>query len=403
MSRRRGWIAALGLVAALLAAAPAWAAPPAPAQAFSAAAATLGEVELAQLQKARPGATVLTSPLSIEAALAMTAAGARGETAREMRAALGLTDAGLSLPDAAKAFAALRVSLAAAPGVILDLANGVWVDQRVTLDPAFAKIEAGPFAARIASADFANPATAASINAFVSQATRGKITEIVGALTPADRLVLVNALYFKGVWQTPFDPTQTRPAPFNLAGGRTIQAPTMHREGAFAYYETDAFQSVALPYGDGRFELVLLLMKDSAATPPAKWPLALPDNRYDTRAGSVALPKLDLSWGGDLTASLNRAGLSAAMSPKADFSGVGRSSGGPLFIQQVLHKTRLLVDEQGTVGAAATAVMMPAGACMGCTEPQPFVFKADRPFWLLLRDTETGAPVFLGYVAAPTS
>jgi serine protease inhibitor len=390
----------VGFVSALFVAAPGQAAAPSAIK-FSAAAQSLGEAELAQLMRSQPHSTVLTSPLSIESALAMLGQGARGAALANLQSGLRLATQGLTMPGAASGYAALRQQLTSSPAVTLGLATGVWVDRRETLNPGFARAEAGPFAARIASADFAQPSTAASINAFVSQATSGKIPNIVDRLPQSGGMVLVDALYFKGAWDEAFDRGRTEDEPFTTAAGRTIQTPTMHRDGQFSYEETGGFQSVALPYKDPRFELVLLLMKTPGAMPPPGWTAVLAPDHYEQREGLVALPRLNIAWSGDLAASLRSAGLKTALGPAADYGGV---ASGPLAVDQIIHKTLLVVDETGTVGAAATAVVMAATACAppGCGGPEPFVFKADRPFWLLLREKTTGAPIFLGYVAAPT-
>jgi serine protease inhibitor len=403
MRRLKAQVAALAvLLPILFAAAPGCGVGPPPKSAtqFSAAATSLGEAELARLMLLQPNSTVLTSPLSIEAALAMVGQGARGSTLTNMQSGLGLTAQGLTLPDAAAGYAALRKQLTSSPDVTLALANGVWVDEPLTLNSSFSQAESGPFAAQIVRADLAAPATLASINGFVSTATKGEIPEVVSRLTPDAKVVLVNALYFKGAWAVRFETTATQNDPFTTAGGQTIQAPTMHREGQFGYYETDAFQSVTLPYKDPRFELVLVLMKTPGAAPAAGWTAALASQNYQQRAGSVALPRLDISWDGDLVASLRSVGLDVALGPAADYGGMAT---GPLAVGQVAHRARLVVDEEGTVGSAATVAEVADTACAppGCG-PAPFEFKADRPFWLLLREKTTGAPVFIGYVAAPS-
>jgi len=383
---------------AVLAACRGRAAAPTPAAGqFSAAAASLGEAELTQLRADQPRATVLISPLSFEAALAMLSQGARGDTAANLRSGLRFEANGLTLPAAADAFANLHANLTASPDVVLNLADGAWVDRRVALKPAFAAAQSGPFAAKIADADFANPATLGEINGFVSDATKGKIPTILSQLKPADRLVLINALYFKGAWATPFETTATAAMPFTTAVGQVILVQTMQRAGKYSYFETPALQSVALRYKDPRFELVLLLMKDPKAAPPAGWITALAPANYHERQGYVAFPKLDLTWDGDLMSSLSAVGLATALGPHADYGGVAAAS---LSVGQVIHKTRLVVDEAGAEGAAATAVVMETTALR--TPPQAtFTFKADRPFWLLLRERTTGAPIFVGYVASP--
>ena len=370
--------------------------PPGSAQ-FAAAADTLGEALLDRLKAGRPGATVLVSPLSVEASLAMVGQGARGETAADMTSGLGFQAEGLTLPGAAEAFAALRKDLTNSPDITFALADGVWVDRRIALKPDFARAEAGPFAARIVSADFADPATVRQINGFVSEATKGKIPSIIDELSPASRAVLVNALYFKGAWDQTFDPAATTRETFTTGDGRTLKTPTMHRRGEFLYRESEAFQAVALPYKDPRFELVLVLMKKPDAAPAKGWTKALAGPDFHWTQGSVALPKLDLTWGDDLMAPLRASGLQAALGPRPDFSGM---ADGDFAIGAISHKTRLVVDEEGSEGAAATGVTMVATAMRPPTES--FTFIADRPFWLLLREKTTGAPIFLGYVAAPS-
>jgi serpin B len=397
MVHRMGRLVATAALSILAACGGHAAAPTPTAGQFSAAAAKLGEAELGQLRANRPGATVLISPLSFEAALAMLSQGAQGDTAANLRTGLRFEAQGLSLQGAADGFASLRQALSSSPSVTLNLADGVWVDKRVALKAAFADAQSGPFAARIASADFADPATLGQINSFVSGATNGKIPTILATLAPDSRLVLVNALYFKGVWATPFQPSATVAMPFTNADGQVIQAQTMQQAGSFNYLETSAFQSVTLPYKDPRFELVLLLMKDPKADPAAGWTSALAPASYREREGMVALPKLDLTWGGDLVTSLSAIGLATALGPHADYGGV---ADGPLSVGGVIHKTRLVVDEEGSEGAAATAVVMETTA-----RPEPatdrFSFIANRPFWLLLRERTTGAPLFIGYVATP--
>jgi len=364
---------------------------------FSSAAATLGEAELRQLMQTQPQTTTLISPLSFEAALAMVAQGARGGTAANLRSGLGFEAQGLTLPAAADGFADLRQSLTASSSVTLNLAEGLWADKRIALKPAFAASQSGPFAAKITTADFADPATLSQINDFVSTATHGHIPTILNRLSPASRLVLINALYFKGAWQDAFEPGSTVDAPFTTAGGQTIQTPTMHRRGSFEYLETAQFQSVALPYKDAKFELVLLLMKDPKAVPAAAWATTQASANYHQSEGFVALPRLDLTWTGDLIDSLSAIGLANALGPHADYGDISDS---PLSVGEVIHKTRLVVDEAGSEGAAATGVVMETTARM--LPPPGFTFTADRPFWLLLRETTTGAPLFMGYVAAPS-
>ena len=265
----------------------------------SSAALSLGEAELAKLQEANPRETVITSPLSIAAALTMLGQGARADTSVNMASGLRLKDQGLTLTDAASGYQAVHRDLTSSTGVTLSLANGIWVDQRLKLNSAFAQTQQDRFSARIVSADFQDRATVGEINRFVSGATKGQIPGILDDLS-GPGVVLVNALYFNGAWLNPFEESETRSETFTTAHGRKIQTPTMHITGWFGYRETSEFQSVELPYLDPRFQLVLVLLKNKDASPAVGWTTSMIPNE-DARKGSIALPKLDLTWGSDLT------------------------------------------------------------------------------------------------------
>ena len=368
------------------------------ARQFSSAALSMGEAELARLQSAQPRTTIMTSPLSIEAALAMLAQGARGATAADMTSGLGFKRQGLTLQDAAVGYDPLRRNLMSSKEVTLSLANGVWVDQRLKLNRAFVQSQQSRFSARITSANFHGGSTVGDINRFVSGATQGQIPTIVESL-PHSGVVLVSALYFKGQWADPFDVGGTHNEACTTASGHKIQTPTMHIDSSFSYRETRTFQSVALPYKDPRFELVLVLTKTPGTVLAKGWASSLKSAGYSTREGFVALPRLDLVWSSDLTPSLRAVGLDVALGPHPDYGAMADVPFGP---PQVIHKIRLVVDETGTVGAAATAAEDPTTSTPDeRTGPPPFRFIANRPFWLLLREKTTGSPIFLGYVAQP--
>jgi serpin B len=363
------------------------------AQAFGAAATAFGRTLLDKLQAGDPTKSVVVSPLSVMTALTMLAQGAKGATAAELTTALGFAANKLTLDGAAAAYANLHARLASSPNATVALANGIWVDQHVGLKPGFADPEKTAFAAQIASLDLSSLDAADAINHFVDQATRGKIPSVVGKLAGA-ALVLVSALYFKGAWRDKFDPAVTQTQPFTQGDGAVVQAPLMSRGGKFSYAETPDLQAVVLPYADPRFELVVVLAKPGANA--AAWADGL--SGFASRSGQVFLPRLALAWGFDIKDTLAAIGLADAMGPTADYSGVASA---PLAVGQVLHKTVLNVDEQGAEAAASTTVIMETTAMPMRGGPPPFVFRADRPFHLLLRDAASGAPLMMAYVASP--
>jgi len=363
---------------------------------LGAAASAFGLVMLRQLMEGAPGSTLVTSPLSLAADLLMLAQGARGATAATLAQALQLPP-GLSLADAAQAFANLAARLVSSAAATVAIADGLWADNAAGLEPAFQKTLQDVFAARAKVTDLSAPAALADINGFVNQTTRGKIPTILSTMPAGALLVLVNALYFKGGWQAPFDAAQTAAAPFTGADGTAQAAQLMHQGGEYAYRETDQLQALALPYADSRFELRLVLAKPGAA--PGAWMDGF--SGYDgERPGQVFLPRLDLTWGADLTALLGQIGLAPALAPSADYSGAMSAPFGGL---AVVQKCLLKVDEQGAEAAAATAITIAGAAAPSPSPPPPFVFRADRPFHLMLVETATGAPLILAYVAAPTS
>jgi serine protease inhibitor len=405
LSRRE--TAALGLGLALLAAGRAQGAqplapPPTPPGAtaqsrqLGAAAAAFGLGMLRQLMTDAPRATLVTSPLSLAADMLMLGQGARGATAALLTQGLKLPQ-GLSLADAAKGFANLAARLVSSDAATVAIADGLWADTHAGLVPAYRKTLQSLFAARASVGDLASPAALADINRFVSDTTHGKIPTILGRMPVAAMIVLVNALYFKGGWKTPFDAGQTQAAPFTHADGATAPTPLMHQRGHYAYRETDRLQALALPYADSRFELRLVLAKPGA--PPDAWMGGF--SGYDgAREGEVFLPRLDLTWGGDLTGVLGQIGLGPALASSANYSGALTA---PLAGLAVVQKCLLKVDEQGAEAAAASAVIMVGAAMVRTPPPPPFVFRADRPFHLMLVETATGAPLILAYVAAPAT
>jgi serine protease inhibitor len=346
------------------------------------------------------------SPYSVSSALAMTRAGARGETARQMDLALGFDPGSANLHDL---FHQLNESLesARAQGKIeLSVANSLWPQkQNPFLADYLALVKAG-YDATITPLDYVRePAAArATINEWVARKTRRKITGIIapGAVGAATRLVLVNAIYFKGAWARPFREKMTRPSDFHAASGMIVRAPFMRQAADFLYGEDDRLQTLVLPYVGNRLEMVVLLPRapdglgalesNLTADKLSGWTSGLGRQRV-----TVTLPKFKMTASFPLAKPLKSMGLTDAFSSqRADFSGM---DGHPhwLFVDSVAHKAFIEVNESGTEAAAATAViMLETGA-----PKQPRVFNADHPFLFLIRETATGSILFLGRVTEP--
>jgi serpin B len=342
---------------------------------------------------------VVLSPFSITTALQMVLQGARGDTAAQMRAVLHL-DNNASGAAGAKQLAA---SLAAiAKPTELSIANTIWLQQGLTLQPDFATTMSDDYAAGFQRADFVHAAGAATdqINKTIGVQTHGKIPTLfpAGSIDASTRLVLANAVYLKAQWSTPFRAGATAPAPFALADGSSISVPTMHTTGGFGYQQGAGYQAVTLPYSDGRLAMTIVLPSGSLQTLERSLTastLAAMVKPGSVTAMSLSLPKFSFSSSFGLAGVLQQLGMTSAFGA-ADFSGITTDT--PLAISSVVHKAVIDVDEQGTEAAAATGIAMTAGAMMATTQ-----VNIDRPFLFAITDTTTGAPLFLGTVSNPTS
>ncbi len=346
------------------------------------------------------------SPYSISACLAMTCAGARGDTAAQMAQTLHFSTDQAQL---ASAFGQLQGQLNAVeqdPGIQLNVANGLWAQQSHPFLPAFLDIAKTAYQANLNQVDFRTQAEPArqEINDWVGRKTEGKITNLLqpGTVDPATRLILVNAIHFKGQWARPFNKTNTTTAPFSAAPGRQVQAALMNLTADFNYAEAPGLQLLELPYAGGGLSMVVLLPTQIDGLKSLEGTLnqrTLDGWLAQARRQKVKvfLPKFKLTAQFSLARTLAEMGMSDAFSPTADFSGMDGAR--DLFISAVLHKAFVEVNEEGTEAAAATGTVMR----MLAVRPQPtLVFRADHPFVFLIRDTRSGSILFLGRVLDPS-
>lgn len=353
---------------------------------------------------------LIYSPASIESALAMTEAGARGTTATEMTKVLHLpADSNL----AASQFSALLSSWAQtdASGPILTVSNRLWAQKDYALLPDYTALTRDKYFAPIEQLDFKQAATSAqTINAWVSQSTHGKITDLISpaSINDATRLILTNAVYFKGKWSEPFEKSDTQPGTFTTDDSVRVTVPLMnHMYIARNYADVGNAQVIDLPYtGTAAREMVMTIVLPKTGTPVSTIENALTQKSLDSwiaKEGSahvqVTLPKFKAEQSMSLATTLGKLGMPAAFTPKADFSGISTAKDG-LIISDVVHKAYVDVDESGTEAAAATAVMAVAGAAP--QEATPIAFRADHPFLFFLRDKTSGAILFAGRVSDPS-
>ena len=356
---------------------------------------------------AENGGNLVVSPFSISSALAMTYAGAGGETAAQMEDVLRFPGQDTVHEGFETLFGELREREADHELVI---ANALWGQEAYDFAPAFLDVLETQYEAPLREADFAgDPAAEADrINAWVEEQTRERIQDIIppGTLDALTRLVLVNAIYFKGAWGEPFEEEATESEPFTRADGEEVDVDMMRQTEQFRYAEADGVQVLELPY-EGRDVAMLVVLPETHDGLPAleadltaetveQWVDALSQRRVDAK-----LPKFEFTTEVQLDGVLQAMGMRDAFSPEdSDFLGMAPGAD-DLHISAVLHKAFIDVHEEGTEAAAATAVVMRVTAIM--PEDDPVAFHADRPFLFLLRDQHSGSILFMGRAADPSA
>jgi serpin B len=348
------------------------------------------------------------SPASISTALAMAYAGARGDTASEMAETLHFT-----LPPAQlhPAIGALLGDLNGAhDGYQLSVANALWAQRGSTFLEDFLKIMNTDYGAGLNQVDFKTATEAArqTINRWVEQKTQDKIKDLLqpGVLQPSTRLVLTNAIYFKGDWQTQFDKAQTRTEDFHASPATTLQVPLMHREGGFNYLKDPTFQALEIPYKNKQLSMIIFLPNDSSGLTALEQLLTASNTQQWLRQLApvskviVTIPKFKMTQEFELGGTLSAMGMPEAFTGSADFSAMTGSR--DFAISAVIHKAYVDVNEEGTEAAAATAVTMRALAIRLPDQPPP-VFRADHPFVFLIRDNRSNSILFMGRVANPAN
>lgn len=365
--------------------------------------------DLYRALRERGDGNLFYSPFSISIALAMTWAGARGETERQMAETLHFT---LPQDRLHPAFNALDLELAQRgqgargkdhKGFRLHIVNALWGQKDYRFLPEFLETLARNYGAGLRLLDFAGDPEAARgiINDWVRQQTEGRIRDLLppGAIDILTRLVLTNAIYFNAAWAEQFDPRETRDGTFHLLDGSHVTVPMMRRTANYGYAAGEGFQAVELPY-DGEELAMVILLPDAGRFEEF-------ENSLDAGRGqeilsglayqqvALTMPRFRVESDFSLADTLAAMGMSAAFEPgRADFSGMDGSRN--LYISRILHKAFVAVDESGTEAAAATAVVI------GLTGLRSQVaVTVDRPFIFLIRDLQTGTILFVGRVINP--
>jgi serine protease inhibitor len=340
------------------------------------------------------GNNIAVSPLSVALALQVLYNGAAGSTREAMAQTLGLgalSDQALNDQNAA-----LQASLISPdPKVQLTVANSLWIDQSGgQVLPGFTQIDETYYGATVG--DLAG--APGNVNAWVDSETHG----LIPTLLPPGQYkyaIIANVLYFKGEWTTSFDPSETAAAPFTLSGGGLTSAELMHQTGPFAYasgtLHGSGFQAVRIPYGQGRFSMLVVLPDAAAGITSFVAGMSIADltdviAQLQPSTVTLALPRFTASYGDTLVPALASMGMDIAFHPSADFSALAPA----FWINVVQHKTVVEVDETGTVAAAATGVGM-----TNVTSPEVLM---NHPFFYAIRDDKTGELIFIGVLMNPS-
>ncbi len=347
------------------------------------------------------------SPYSISTALAMTYAGARGTTQKQMADVLNFS---MEREQLHRAFGSLEAELNAVRekgDVELTVANALWAQEGHALIEEFLEVVRKSYEAGLNFADFKNDpeGARAEINAWVEEKTNYKIKDLIqeGVLNSLTRLVLTNAIYFKGIWENAFDEALTKEEPFHISSSTRVNAPLMYQRENFGYMENEHLQMLEMRYAGEELSMVVLLPRDidgleqverllDAATLTA-WMQTLGRREVD-----VHLPRFKTTSEFKLKEALEAMGMSDAFDAgSADFSGMDPEKS--FYVSAVIHKAFVDVNEEGTEAAAATAVVATRASAMKA----PPVFRADHPFLFLIRHNSSGSILFLGRVVDPTA
>ncbi|MFC2020816.1 serpin family protein [Chloroflexota bacterium] len=342
-------------------------------------------------------------------ALAMTYTGARGDTENQMADTINFL---LPQDSLHPAFNGLDIDLSSRgegakgkdeEGFRLNIVNAIWGQKDYEFLSEYLDILAENYSAGLRILDFvaAPEPSRITINDWVSDQTEGRIEDLIpqGAIDALTRLVLTNAIYFNAAWQYPFNEEATVDGAFHLLDGGEITVPMMNQTESFGYAEGETYQAIELPYDGNELSMVILL-PEAGQFEDFEGSLI-----YQTVEGIISdikrhqvilqMPKFEFESEFNLKSALSAMGMPVAFSANADFSGMTGSH--DLFIDEVIHKAFVSVDEAGTEAAAATAVIMKLSAA----PEEPVAVTIDRPFIFLIRDIETGAILFIGHVLNP--
>lgn len=343
----------------------------------------------------------MISPMSISLALAMAYNGAAGDTKAQMESMLHKS--GLTPEDINQNYKDLVAALANHdPKVELAVSNAIFYRNTFSVKPDFITTNQNYYDAEVAGLDFSKATeTLNKVNGWVNSKTKGKIDKIINQVKPEDIMYILNAIYFNGEWKYRFDASKTSNQTFTKEDNASAQVPTMTIENQFNYYDDTNFEMLEIPYGSGKFSMLILLPKSGKKADDVISSLTTANlnswiSKLTETKKTVYLPKFEFKFDKSLISNLQDLGMVDAFNPhKSNLSGI--SDAAQLYISEVMHKSYIKVDEKGTEAAAVT------GITVGVTSigPDLAVFRADHPFVFLIREKDTNSILFMGKMVDP--
>ena len=344
------------------------------------------------------------SPLSVSLALAMTYNGARGETKTEMEKAMKLS--GLTTEQINNSHKALVAALKSYdPAVVLEIADAIFFGKGLTIEPDFVTTNMEFYDAKVEALQLNSPIEALkTINDWVAQKTHNKIPTILNQIDPNFAMILLNAFYFNGIWTHKFGNRDTHPGIFYMSDGtKKSNVALMKMETSLEYISNDLFSAVNLPYGNGQFQMTVILPNENKTTKDvilelntSNWRKWMKSFTIE-KSVSVTMPRFKFSWELELNEVLKTLGMQNAFTPLANFSGINNE--GRLYIDKVIHKTYVDVNESGTEAAAVTAVVI-SFTSAGEVDQKKYLY-VDRPFLFAITEKTTGTILLIGEVTNP--
>ncbi len=346
---------------------------------------------------------IMVSPLSISTALAMAYNGADGKTKSEMEAVLNLN--GLTADEINASYKMLLAALQSLDkDVVFEIANAIFYAKGFSVKSDFLDINHQNYDAEVESLDFSSSSAVNTINHWVAEKTHDKIESIVDQLSPLDRMVLLNAVYFNGIWTTKFDEEGTYELPFTKTDGTSLEVATMQKEEKLDYQSNSLFSAVKMSYGNGQYNMLVFLPEPGKNSQDVIDNLSSSNwknwmNDFETQDHVVVqMPRFKFAFEAGLNEVLTAMGMEEAFQPYvADFSKISDED---LYISSVKHKSYIDVNENGTEAAAVTSITFTTTS-VGPNEEQKIYFNVNKPFVFAITENDTDAILFMGEVNHP--